>query len=237
MSLLAQADLLLGLARAFGPPGPAATRAVADLAGVAEPLTEAAGGPDPPALADALRLAAWSVADAEPAALAREYERLFSCGVACPIHEAGFVRRDKGHILGDVAGFYRAFGVQLREGSAERPDHLVAELEFLALLLVMLARAEGEPAEVTRAAARAFGEDHLGEWLPGFAMHLAVTTREPAYAHLAHALAGAWTAVAATLGLDEAPRRLPTAGTGAGTGAGAEAGEPFECGLAEAGLA
>ncbi|MCW8141727.1 MAG: glycosyl transferase family 1, partial [Planctomycetota bacterium] len=75
MSLLAQADLLLGLARAFGPPGPAATRAVADLAGVAEPLTEAAGGPDPPALADALRLAAWSVADAEPAALARAYER------------------------------------------------------------------------------------------------------------------------------------------------------------------
>ncbi|MCO5165838.1 MAG: molecular chaperone TorD family protein [Planctomycetes bacterium] len=233
MTALAQADLLLGLARAFGPPGPAATKAVADLAGVAEPLAEAAGGPDPRALADALRLAAWAVADAAPGALEMEYQRLFSCGVACPIHEAGFVRRDKGHILGDIAGFYRAFGVQLREDAAERPDHLVAELEFLALLLVMLARAEGEQAAVTRAAARAFGEDHLGEWLPGFTVHLAATTREPAYAHLARALAGAWGAVAAALGLDEPPRRLPAAGTGAG----AEAGEPFECGLAEAGLA
>lgn len=230
---LAQADLLLGLAAAFALPTPALLARLEELAAAADALADAAGAADPAALARSLRAAAAAATASGVATWAAEHQRLFACAVACSIHETGFVRRDKGHILADIAGFYRAFGLALREEERERLDHLVAELEFVGLLLVMLARAEedglAEQAEVTRAAAQAFAEDHLGEWLPGFARHLTETTRAPVYEHLADALLHAWASVAPTLGVEEPRgRRLPTFRP--------EPGDPYECGMAERGL-
>ncbi len=69
--------------------------------------------------------------------------------------------------MADIAGFYRAFGFEV---SGERPDHLVPELEFLALLLVKegYARMSGEVegAELCAAARAKFMVEHLGAWLP-----------------------------------------------------------------------
>lgn len=231
-TLLAQADLLLGLARAFAPPTPATLEDLADLAALADDLAVAAGAPEPAGLAASLRSAAAAARLDGVEAWAAEHQRLFACNVACPINEAGYVRRDKGHILADVAGFYRAFGVALRDDTGERLDHLVAELEFMAALLVMLARAEAEGLEVhaatTRAALRAFGADHLGEWLPGFAGRLTATTGLGVHAHLAEALVHAWAGVVLAHGIDGGPgQRLPMAEDDPGT--------PYECGLGEAG--
>jgi hypothetical protein len=69
--------------------------------------------------------------------------------------------------MADVAGFYRAFGFEV---SGERPDHIVPELEFLALLLLKEAHAritgEADGAEVCATARSKFMAEHLGLWLP-----------------------------------------------------------------------
>jgi DMSO reductase family type II enzyme chaperone len=70
--------------------------------------------------------------------------------------------------LADIAGFYRAFGVEVTPGS-ERPDHIAAELEFMHLLAVkeLVAGREGvseERVQICRDAQRAFLRDHLARW-------------------------------------------------------------------------
>ena len=65
------------------------------------------------------------------------YRLLFDGAMLCPVNEAGYIRRDKGAIIADVCGFYQAFGWTASEKSGERPDHLLVELEFAAMLLVM----------------------------------------------------------------------------------------------------
>ncbi|MCZ7582039.1 MAG: molecular chaperone TorD family protein [Deltaproteobacteria bacterium] len=110
-----------------------------------------------------------------------EHNRLFLGNVICPINEAGYIRRDKGAILADAAGFYRAFGFSLPDDAGERVDHLVGELEFLALLRVMSANARiaghADEARVADEAASDFVADHLGEWLPLFAAAWAALPR------------------------------------------------------------
>lgn len=72
--------------------------------------------------------------------------------------------------MADIAGFYRAFGFEV---SGERPDHIVPELEFVALLLVKegYARMSGEieGAELCATARGKFVAEHVGAWLPSFA--------------------------------------------------------------------
>lgn len=126
--------------------------------------------------------------------LRRAYDRLFeaSGGLACPPHEAslapdspqeGLTRTFE---MADVAGFYRAFGVEVAPGG-ERPDHLVAELEFMHLLALKEAIASGEGdggerASLCRDAARAFLHDHLSRWIPRFAERLEAVGGETPYA-------------------------------------------------------
>jgi len=69
--------------------------------------------------------------------------------------------------MADIAGFYRAFGFEV---SGERPDHIVPELEFLALVLVKEAYAlmagDVGGAEICATARGKFVAEHLGRWLP-----------------------------------------------------------------------
>ena len=71
--------------------------------------------------------------------------------------------------MADVAGFYRAFGFQVR---GERPDYLGAQLEFLALLAIKEAHAllEGqkEAAALCRQARAEFAGRHVLPWLPSY---------------------------------------------------------------------
>lgn len=135
-----------------------------------------------------------------------EATRLFEGGCLCPVNETAYVRRDKGAILADLAGFARAFGFAPAEGVGEKHDHVVSELQLAALLLVMLARArdagDDAAAEVTEAALRSFADDHLSAWVVLFCERLAATAVQPALAVLAPLLAGAWRELAAAHGLE-----------------------------------
>lgn len=108
----------------------------------------------------------------DAATLAGRWVRWFDSGrVAAyegsnvPATAAGITPR-----LADVAGFYAAFGCVVRN---DRPDHIVAELEFMSVLLVAEADARDagrdDQAEVTAGAARVFLRDHLGTWVTAWA--------------------------------------------------------------------
>lgn len=88
----------------------------------------------------------------------------------------------RGYEMADVAAFYKAFGVQVRAES-ERPDHVVAELDFLHVLALKLAVAlsEGneEGIEVCREARVRFMVDHVTRWIGMFAELLNETEHVP----------------------------------------------------------
>ena len=90
--------------------------------------------------------------------------------------------------MADVAGFYRAFGLEMSPG-AGRPDHLAAELEFMASLAFREAYARragnADGATVCRKAQRAFLADHLVRWLPSFATRVSETGPDDPYTALA----------------------------------------------------
>ncbi|MEE9279767.1 MAG: molecular chaperone TorD family protein [Myxococcota bacterium] len=123
------------------------------------------------------------LASASAEELAREYEGSFepSGGQARPPNETAHAPETpqesmtRTFQLADIAGFYRAFGVEVTPGS-ERVDHIAAELEFMHLLAVKQAlaedRGESENAAICRDASAAFLRDHLGRWCPRFGAQL-----------------------------------------------------------------
>lgn len=118
-------------------------------------------------------------------ALHREYDRVFGLvftGECVPYEteyhppSETFFRSQQ---MADVAGFYRAFGLDPAQTVTKRPDHVALELEFMAILLLKkrLAQDEGgadaaERVAVCDEAQRTFFRDHLGWWLPSFATAL-----------------------------------------------------------------
>jgi len=170
---LARMDANRVLAAAFrdpDDPGAGADAGELDVESLVEAVA-ALGIPLAPQLAGALR----SIAGRE--ARAAEHRAIFGHVVAhgCPPYETEYGRRHvfgQSQELGDIRGFYEAFGVRPRSGG-ERPDHVACELEFLGLLAlkeaIALAGGDDERREVCRDAAARFLADHAGRWLPAFA--------------------------------------------------------------------
>lgn len=200
-SLLAWADLLLILADALRRPRraepltPEQARSLLNAAGISEQSRAFAF------------LAEDRAAPAEPRR--REHHRLFEGSAACPVNEGAYIRRDKGSLLADISGFYRAFGLALAEGTGERPDHLRCELEFCASLLLLAAQAretaDAERADLALDALRAFLADHLFDWLPSFCAQLTAAAKLPLHARLAEALHETADVLARGLGLPTPP--------------------------------
>jgi len=100
----------------------------------------------------------------------------------CPMNEIeyGDIKADplfQPHRLADVAGFYRAFGLEIAEDADERHDHICLELEFMCVLAAKEAYAlEHQLALETlsscRDAQKRFLREHLGRWTPAFARQL-----------------------------------------------------------------
>ena len=111
----------------------------------------------------------------EPAQLAGRWVRWFDLGRVAP-YEGSNVPATVGGItprLADIAGFYRAFGMAV---TGDRPDHVVAELEFLAVTLLAEAEAaedgDLERADIAARATRSFLRDHIGGWIDAWAARL-----------------------------------------------------------------
>jgi DMSO reductase family type II enzyme chaperone len=184
------------------------------LAAVAADAGRIAAGGHPPAVGRALQALATAAAGADPGAVAAEYVFLFDRQVTCPPWEGawgdGPRLADRPTLIADVAGFYRAFGLEPAGAQPDTEDHLVPEAEFMSALAVKeaWALAEGleEAAAVTRQAQRAFLDDHLGRWAGAFAAALAEATPLAYYTATA-ALLGAWVE-AEIAALGAAPTRV-----------------------------
>lgn len=116
--------------------------------------------------------------------------------------------------LADIAGFYRAFGVTL---AGDKPDHLVAEVEFVALTLAKeaYARAHGdERAEICASARARFLRERLGTWTDAFAAAVEGHHPDTVWSHLARATALCVRAEARECGVEPLVRR-GAPGTGA----------------------
>lgn len=143
--------------------------------------------------------------------LQAEYRRLFGHieSSPCPPYET---RYHSAHLfqqtqqLADIAGFYRAFGLDIAKTAHERPDYLPIELEFLYFLCVKEAYAlehhGPEHVELVRNAETTFLKDHLLCWVPSFAGRLQELSGDLFYANLAGLLRAFLATEAARWGCD-----------------------------------
>jgi putative dimethyl sulfoxide reductase chaperone len=91
--------------------------------------------------------------------------------------------------LGDLMGFYGAFGLTVNSEQHERADHISCECEFLSFLSMKeayaLERGDNAMLEDTLKAQKLFVRDHLGRFLPTFAQQLGREDAAGFYAALA----------------------------------------------------
>lgn len=194
---LAQADVLLLLSQALRRPD---AEAIQDLdQGDVTELLSAAGFSDDGTLDAAFCELLRHAHATSPDRWRAEFHRLFDGAMLCPPNEAAYVRRDKGAILGDISGFYRAFGFVPSGHTGERPDHIATLLEFAGVLLVMRARAawdkQTENEQVACEALHAFAQDHIDPWLDAFVRRLSLVAEPDFFTSLAAALSAAWDAL------------------------------------------
>ncbi len=124
-----------------------------------------------------------------PDDLQREHDHIFThlLSLDCPPCETVYTTKeifDETAQLSDIAGFFRAFGMELAD--RERPDHITVELEFMHLLTSKEAVARlhhgPEKARLCRVVQRKFVQDHLGRWGRQFAKQLAGRAPEGLFA-------------------------------------------------------
>lgn len=114
------------------------------------------------------------------ASLEQEHTRLFEPHgeLLAPPYETEYTKETPQHVLtesaqlADIAGFYRAFGLEISETNPERADHIATELEFMHILATKESDAathrEEKHLEIIRDAQRKFLADHLARWTGRF---------------------------------------------------------------------
>jgi len=152
-------------------------------------------------------------------ALNELYEATFGLlgGSKCPPYETEYVPSkftfQRSNTLADVAGFYRAFGLQTSSSNPDRPDHVALQFEFLAQLIRLQWQAgqsfdplDSWHVRVCDEAGRRFLNEHVVWWAPAFARVLALQDPGGFYEAVAQFLAAFITAERALAGL-KAPRQ------------------------------
>ena len=184
---LLRADLGRVLALVFSAPTEEAT---ANLKALCDELASTLGAENHPLHEGVAELAS-SLESADTLDLEHEYNALFSMDVMAPAYEGSYQQIERGAIVGDVAGYYRAFGLKPEERSGP-PDSLWNELAFLSWLSLMEANAIekdlDEQLAITREAMAEFLKDHLGRWAGAFTTRLLAATGNPIYVTAAHLL-------------------------------------------------
>lgn len=169
---LVRSQIYRALALAFRHPDAESAGA---LAGIAPALVAAAAGRVPAGVRGALSELAAAVEGADLESLKEQYVETFGHVTVpdCPLYETACGMGDpflQPQTLADLAGFYRAFGLEMAGDARERADHLTVELEFMHYLAYREAYALEHHGEertaVIRDAERRFLEAHLGRWAP-----------------------------------------------------------------------
>ncbi|MBI2346663.1 MAG: molecular chaperone TorD family protein [Deltaproteobacteria bacterium] len=188
LTALHRADLYRVLALGFDDPRPETV----------QPLVALLKDLDLPSGSDALREPVRRLVDllqsAGPNAVRSEYLRLFVTEVSVAPCEGNYHAGDRGTVVGDVAAFYRAFGMETPAATGP-VDQLKSELAFLSWLALKEVNARHHglavQAEITQAAASHFLADHIGRWVGHFAAAVKAATSEPFYLQLVELLV-AW---------------------------------------------
>lgn len=119
----------------------------------------------------------WQLSD-----LQAEHRRVFSNVITldCPPYETLFGNDHvfaQSHVMGDIAGFYKAFGVELSKDIHERLDHLSVEFEFMHFLAYKESYSRchdgAEKTQIVVEAQKKFIKNHIGRWVPLFCRMLA----------------------------------------------------------------
>jgi len=106
-----------------------------------------------------------------------DHRRVFSNVISldCPPYETLFGNDHvfgQSYTMGDIAGYYSAFGLQLSSDIHERIDHLSVELEFIHYLAYKESYAlihDGpEKLKTVVDAEKRFVKEHVGRWVPLF---------------------------------------------------------------------
>jgi TorA maturation chaperone TorD len=114
----------------------------------------------------------WQLGD-----LQSEHRRVFSNVITldCPPYETLFGNDHvfaQSHVMGDISGFYRAFGVELSKDIHERLDHLSVEFEFMHFLAYKESYSRchdgSEKTQIVVDAQKKFLKNHIGRWVPLF---------------------------------------------------------------------
>jgi DMSO reductase family type II enzyme chaperone len=109
--------------------------------------------------------------------LKTEYGRVFGHSICrdYPSYETEYGPRhvfQQTQNLADLAGFYRAFGLEVSQKQGERLDHIAVELEFMGFLAYKeyyASKNHGEDkAQICRDAQEKFLKENLGRWAPIF---------------------------------------------------------------------
>jgi TorA maturation chaperone TorD len=133
----------------------------------------------------------------DPSRLALEYRQVFSHNLTpdCPPYETQYGATHifwQSQQLADIAGFYRAFGVEVSGTAHERADHLAVELEFMGYLCAKeahaLEHAQATQAEICRDAQAKFLKDHVGRWVKAFGVRVKAKLPQSASAQLVDVL-------------------------------------------------
>ncbi len=122
------------------------------------------------------------------------YAALFGHAVrgACPLYEQEYGHGEivqQASELADIAGFYRAFGLEPSEAAMERIDHVSVECEFMGVLCVKeafgLQSEIAELGDTSNDGQRVFLRDHLTQWLPAFCSRVSRADSDGPYARAA----------------------------------------------------
>jgi len=109
--------------------------------------------------------------------LQAEHRRVFSNVITldCPPYETLFGNDHvfaQSHVMGDIAGFYKAFGVELSKDIHERLDHLSVEFEFMHFLAYKESYSRchdgSDKTQIVVDAQKKFVKNHIGRWVPLF---------------------------------------------------------------------
>ena len=117
------------------------------------------------------------------------------------------------HQLASLTGFYRAFGLRVRQTERERPDHISCELEFLEFLLrketYAVDQGDDPMREATSRAERLFLQDHLGRFARAFGRCLKKYDPESFFGKAGDLLFDFVTLECDHLGIEAGPSHMP----------------------------
>ncbi len=146
--------------------------------------------------------------------LQAEHRRVFSNVITldCPPYETLFGNDHvfaQSQVMGDIAGFYRAFGVELSKDIHERLDHLSVEFEFMHFLAYKESYSRchdgADKTQIVLDAQKKFVKNHIGRWVPLFCLMLGKKADSGLYKHVADLMAEWMDFEAAFLGVVPQP--------------------------------